>query len=416
MHSMSQRTLLQIALKQGAPQVLAKASTETHLEAHRQNTTQSQMNQARAKAVGSQEKHDFHASLAQAHHHIAQAHAAVLNGNGHQAEIHLQHAEAHHQNASKLAKTLHGTYSTNEEGGGVKPIDHALHVKYAIKHLKDDMLKNNGVRNSQGTLLGGAVPKAEKAEPINAKPPKQGAPKISVKEGETVHQAITRHVQDHAAHLETVRNDFKMNPPHGHAAIMMGMPGSGKSTYLNQHHLSHGTHLHVDVDGLKHLAVHHPDYPYSHYDENNTAHVVAAHPFSKQYEEHMYHEATKRRLPVALDTTGGNHKRWGQRIDDMKQKGYHHVALVNVRVSKKTSEERNQMRARTVPQSVIDDTFAEHDRNHPDNHGKTPFEHLSAKADSVHVVDHETSGRKHERSQNGWKSFVNHENNLKGGK
>lgn len=230
--------------------------------------------------------------------------------------------------------------------------------------------------------------------------------------GENASQAVQRHIETHDAHLRELDSEG-LHVPRGTATIMKGLPGSGKSFFLKKHHLAHATHMHVDVDALKPMATGEHDfcypkeYPDSHptkagqphpqagqritdtYDEGNPVHVVAAHPVSKRLEEQMFHECKKRRIPMALDTTGGNHDKWGKRIDDLRNSGYHHVGMVDIRVSKETSMARNAGRKRTVPQKIIDETFAEHDRNHPANAGKTPFEHLRPKVDKVRVVDHE---------------------------
>lgn len=248
--------------------------------------------------------------------------------------------------------------------------------------------------------------------------------------GENAMQALQRHIDAHDDHLNKLESDYGLHVPRGTATIMKGLPGSGKSHYLKNHHLGHGTHMHVDVDALKHLATGEHDfkypkeYPDSHpthggkphplagqritekYDESDPVHVVAAHPVSKRLEEHMFHECARRRIPMALDTTGGNHKKWGERIDHLRSQGYHHVGLVDVRVSKETSQARNAGRKRTVPQSIIDETYAEHDRSHPANAGKTPFEHLKKKVDQVKVVDHESPQGQATRAANGWHSFL----------
>ncbi len=265
------------------------------------------------------------------------------------------------------------------------------------------------------------------------KPP--GAPRMTKLPGESGEQAISRHVGEHAAHLDHLESQYGLRTPRGHATVMMGLPGSGKSHYLKGHHMSHGTHLHVDVDALKHLAPGEHDYTYpthypeghakagqahpragqliSHYDESNPVHVAAAHPVSKRLEEHLFKSASDRKLPLALDTTGGNHKRWGQRMQTLREKGYHQVNLANVRVSRETSMARNAGRKRTVPQSVIDGTLAEHDRHSPGNHGKTPFEHLSAHADKVHVVDHESPEGQRARAASGWHQYLSAEKGVR---
>lgn len=264
---------------------------------------------------------------------------------------------------------------------------------------------------------------------------------LSKQPGENAMQALQRHIDDHDKHLNKLESDYGLHVPRGTATIMKGLPGSGKSHYLKQHHLAQGTHLHVDVDALKHLATgehdfkypsHYPDSHPTHggqphplagqqiketYDEGDPVHVVSAHPVSKRLEEHMFHESARRRIPMALDTTGGNHQKWGQRIDHLRSQGYHHVGLVDVRVSKETSMARNAGRKRVVPQAIIDETYAEHDRSHPNNAGKTPFEHLSKKVDKVHVVDHESHVRGNiaKRTAAGWHNYLTEKVKAQGG-
>ncbi len=266
-------------------------------------------------------------------------------------------------------------------------------------------------------------------------------PKLNKQPGETGDQAVTRHLDEHEAHLTHLENDFGFHTPRGHATVMMGLPGSGKSHYLKKHHLAGGTHVHVDVDALKALAPGEHDWKYpSHYpegheqagqphpqagqqikdakyDDSDKVHVAAAHPVSKRLEQGMFDQAKARRLPVALDTTGGNHQKWGERMKSLRDSGYHQVNLVHVRVSKQTSMARNAARSRTVPQSVIDETLHEHEPTHPNNGGKTPFKILSKHADNVHLIDHEPAGAPHpqgkagmssrpDRAEKGWHSFT----------
>ncbi|PIG96919.1 AAA family ATPase [Deinococcus sp. UR1] len=253
---------------------------------------------------------------------------------------------------------------------------------------------------------------------------------LSKQPGENAEQAMMRHINTHDAHLNELESKG-LHVPRGQATIMKGLPGSGKSYYLKKHHLSHATHIHVDVDALKHLATGehdfkypkeypdshptHPDQPHplagqritEKYDEGDPVHVVAAHPVSKRLEQKMFDTCKQRRIPMALDTTGGNHSKWGERIGALRQAGFHHVGLVDIRVSKETSMARNAGRKRVVPQKIIDETYAEHERDHPANFGKTPFEHLKKMVDSVKVVDHESreAGAITKRAAAGWHNY-----------
>ena len=307
--------------------------------------------------------------------------------------------------------------------------------------------------DSDGGTSGAAqklAPQVSTPKPLNIKMTGLKAPGLNKQPGETGEQAVTRHLDEHEAHLGHLESHYGFHTPRGHATVMMGLPGSGKSHYLKDHHLAGGTHVHMDVDALKALAPGEKDWKYpSHYpeghaqagvphpqagqqikdakyDDSDKVHVASAHPVSKRLEQGMFEQAKARRLPVALDTTGGNHKKWGERMGALKDAGYHQVNLVHVRVSKATSMARNAGRSRQVPQSVIDETLHEHEPTHPNNDGKTPFHILSKHADNVHLIDHEPAGAPHpqgkagmgsrpDRAHAGWKSFAASEAAMKGG-
>lgn len=58
-------------------------------------------------------------------------------------------------------------------------------------------------------------------------------------------------VQAHREHLHKVKAKHGGYVPHGYAVITMGLAGSGKSTYLQNHHMRHGGFLHLDPDEFK---------------------------------------------------------------------------------------------------------------------------------------------------------------------
>jgi hypothetical protein len=217
---------------------------------------------------------------------------------------------------------------------------------------------------------------------------------------------ISKHFEDHRAHLDHIRDNYKAHVLDGHAIINMGLPASGKTSAAKQHALRHGQYLHLDVDNYKHY---HP-----HYDPKAPQHV---HGFSKQLEEHAFAEAQKHKLPVVLDTTGGNHKRWIGRIQKLRAAGYKHVGLSYAKVEQDEAKRRNMARERSVPESVIDGTLAEFRPDHPDNDGKTPLQHFMPHVDKVHVYDHRYETGRHGRTpygkahaeydrHRGWQSFV----------
>ncbi|GHG12576.1 hypothetical protein GCM10017783_25780 [Deinococcus piscis] len=145
---------------------------------------------------------------------------------------------------------------------------------------------------------------------------------MSKASGESAHDALQRHIDEHDARLSHMENHLGMHVPRGSASIMIDLPGSGKSHYLKAHYLNHGVHMHVDVDALEHLATGEHDFKYpshspdSHptkggqphpqagqrikrtYDEGNPVHVEVAHPVNKRLEAHMFSEFSKRRTPM----------------------------------------------------------------------------------------------------------------------
>lgn len=108
-------------------------------------------------------------------------------------------------------------------------------------------------------------------------------PGLSKQDGENAMQALQRHIDDHDQHLNALHSDYGLHVPRGTATIMKGLPGSGKSHYLKNHHLGHGTHIHVDVDALKHLATGEHDFKYpTHYPDSHPTHGGKPHPLAGQ--------------------------------------------------------------------------------------------------------------------------------------
>lgn len=142
--------------------------------------------------------------------------------------------------------------------------------------------------------------------------------------------------------------------------------------------------------------------------------VHKLHPFSKELEHHAFTEAIKHRVPLSLDTTEGNWRKWRDRIQTMRDAGYHHIALAHARVRPEVAWQRNTQRERVVPRHIFDEQIAEHSPQHPHNEGQTPFQHLSRLVDKVHVHDSENEQERAQRAAAGWAAYRASERRIMG--
>ncbi len=122
-----------------------------------------------------------------------------------------------------------------------------------------------------------------------------------------------------------------------------GLPGSGKSTTLRRLGYTANATT-IDPDAFK---AQHPEY-----DPKNPGPL---HAWSKQQAEAMFQSAlTGGTGDWIVDGTGTNAEKIARRIDQAKAAGFR-TRLVYVRVAVETAIARNASRARTVPQSLIEE-------------------------------------------------------------
>ena len=120
----------------------------------------------------------------------------------------------------------------------------------------------------------------------------------------------------------------------------MGLPGSGKSTVVNDRYAPHGYAI-IDPDLFKAT---HPDY-----DPKDTSIV---HDWSMDMAEEAFKNALTTDGLWVVDGTGVNAERMVRRINEAKAVGYD-VSLVYVKVSVETALIRNAERPRSVPDALI---------------------------------------------------------------
>lgn len=127
-----------------------------------------------------------------------------------------------------------------------------------------------------------------------------------------------------------------------HAILTMGLPGSGKSTTLqNRYGDQLDDYVLIDPDAHKER---HPDY-----DPKNPS---ALHDWSKKMAEADLANAVAADANVIIDGTGTNAEKMVQRITRLQVAGYTTTVLY-VTVSLKTALARNAARTRTVPESLV---------------------------------------------------------------
>ena len=120
----------------------------------------------------------------------------------------------------------------------------------------------------------------------------------------------------------------------------MGLPAAGKSTWVGQNLAA--THNIIDADAVKES---HP-----HYDPE---HPELLHGWSKEITELMWVNALDAGHGLwCIDGTGTNAEKMVRKMNQAAAAGYE-IALVYVRCTMETSLERNQGRARKVPEHII---------------------------------------------------------------
>ena len=147
------------------------------------------------------------------------------------------------------------------------------------------------------------------------------------------------------------------------AIFMMGSPGSGKSYVASSKYPN--TQV-LDCDKFKES---HPDY-----DPKNPG---LLHTWSASMLEKAFQVVITKEEDFILDGTGANTDKMFRQMSQSKINGFE-VTLVYVTVPLKVCLERNQKRARTVPEDVLISKY---------NDVKYGFELVSPHADEVKVVN-----------------------------
>ncbi len=124
------------------------------------------------------------------------------------------------------------------------------------------------------------------------------------------------------------------------AILFIGLPGSGKSSYIRQN-ISGSTYVIVDADLIKER---HPEY-----DPNDTEKV---HQWSVKEAENEMIKFSDRGVNICMDSGGVNNSYSLRIINMLKSKGYH-VTLIFMDTPLGICLARNENRIRKVPESAI---------------------------------------------------------------
>jgi predicted ABC-type ATPase len=169
-----------------------------------------------------------------------------------------------------------------------------------------------------------------------------------------------------------------------HALVMMGGPGSGKSSILKQLGIDLDSHVHIDPDEIKQ---HIPEYHVARAHNAKNA-AFMAHEESSDVAKKLRDHAIQNRHHVLIDGTGANGPKHKAMVEDLKQRGYH-VTLAMPHISKEEGLSRVAKRAegngRFVPSDVVGGAYDKIPGN---------FHKVAAAADDAYLFDnHEKSPR-----------------------
>lgn len=147
----------------------------------------------------------------------------------------------------------------------------------------------------------------------------------------------------------------------------MGLPAAGKSTVATR--LFGATHSFIDCDAIKATL---PGY--------DPKRPELVHDKSQEIADAMWRNAIAARSGrVLLDTTGTNVGKMLSRFDAARVAGFK-VRLVFVKCTIETSKRRNAERARSVPNSIIEEKAAAIN---------AAFEAIASHADEVAVIEND---------------------------
>lgn len=151
------------------------------------------------------------------------------------------------------------------------------------------------------------------------------------------------------------------------AILTQGLPGAGKSYILNRDYNLEGFTV-IDPDEIKKEK--------KDYDDNNPS---VYHNWSKKEAKLRIAKAIYNEENIVIDGTGTNVEKMYGYITNLQAEGYT-VEIVYVKVKLTTALERNQARARTVPEHIIYEKFE--DINHA-------FAILAGVADIATVINND---------------------------
>lgn len=124
------------------------------------------------------------------------------------------------------------------------------------------------------------------------------------------------------------------------AILFIGLPGSGKSTYIRIT-IFGSTYIIVDADKIKET---HPEY-----DPNDPEKV---HQWSVKEAENEMNRLSDLGYNICMDSGGVNNSYQIRIINMLKSKGYH-VELIHMDTPLEVCLERNKIRDRKVPETAI---------------------------------------------------------------
>lgn len=124
------------------------------------------------------------------------------------------------------------------------------------------------------------------------------------------------------------------------AILFIGLPGSGKSTYINKN-IDESKYMIVDADKLKET---HPDY-----DSKDPQKV---HQWSVKEAEREINVLSDLGYNICMDSGGINNSYQLRIINMLKSKGYH-IELIHMDTPLDVCLKRNKLRDRRVPENAI---------------------------------------------------------------
>jgi predicted ABC-type ATPase len=190
---------------------------------------------------------------------------------------------------------------------------------------------------------------------------------ITDPERKALHDRI---VEDKVSRVKSAGPDERPN-----AIVMMGGPGSGKSSLIKQ--VDKTKYVSMDADAVKEEL---PEYITATQHKARNA-AFMAHGESSIVAKRIRDRAVRERKSLIVDGTGKNAKTYGALIDKLKESGYH-VTLIMPHITGDEGQERAELRSektgRHVPEDILRGAYGKIAPN---------FEALAAKCDEARLFD-----------------------------